>query len=123
MATFTVVKPGTAGTVSGADIQGGTLSAGNTPSAAGTLDKFVNDGKTLAFIDAVGATGVYRFLKKKANSDGQKMDRTVTLSSGNKYTIGPFDPEEFNSLGELECKLDSGGTLGTMKVHLISGAG
>lgn len=126
MATMTVIKPGTSGSLNGsAEIVAGLSNTGNTPSAAGTTDVFLNDGRTAVLLECGGTSaGTYRFFKKKANSEGLTHDRVITLSANARIWIGPFLKDDFdNQSGQVECRLDSGGTIGGLKVHCVSLAG
>lgn len=126
MADLTVIKPGTGGALNGsAEIVAGVNNTGNSPSAAGTIDQFLNDGRTVLLLECGGTSaGTYRVLKKKANSESLTHDRVCTLAANARIWMGPFFPDDFNNQsGKVECRLDSGGTLGGLKAHLVSLAG
>lgn len=73
-------------------------------------DTFRNDGRTLLYVNNLGATDVtVRAIAAGRCSHGYLHDMTITISPGVVGQIGPFDSSRFNSTGIIS--VDYSGSL------------
>lgn len=111
MATLTVAASDRAGV----DVAGA--------SAAGGGDAFANTGYELVIIKNGDASDHTVTFVTQATVDGQAVaDRTVTLTAGHTYAIGPFQPGIYNDANGLVQMTYSAVTSVTVKVVKISPA-